>query len=180
MPIRYQKYSAVADTAVCWLLQSYKQNPIQEGREGFECFPLSSVLQFMDVRKQISDLISFITFSRLLYSEANEKSQTKWPLQRVGTFTDITYICICTHRHVGQILQTLKAVFFPHYQRNGVCKAAQPATCASASADTTKPQLVCSHCRDCNGSSFCGSLWNTYSLEMAKLSLFLLDPQLPD
>lgn len=29
-----------------------------------------------------------------------------------GTFTDITCICICTHRHTGQILQTLKAVFF--------------------------------------------------------------------
>lgn len=119
MPIRYQKYSVVADTGVCWLLQSYKQNPIQEGREGFECFPLSLVLQFVDVRKQISELISFIIFSRLLYSEANEKSQTKWPLQGAGTFT---YICICTHRHVGQILQTLKTVFFPHYQCNGDCE----------------------------------------------------------
>lgn len=96
MPIRYQKYSVVADTDVCWLLQSYKQNSIQEGREGFECFPPSSVLQFMDVRKQISDLISFITFSRLLYSEANEKSQTKWPLQREG---DIHWHHMHLHMH---------------------------------------------------------------------------------
>lgn len=72
-----------------------------------------------------------------------------------GTFTDITCICICTHRHTGQILQTLKAIFSPHYHCNGVCEAAQPATCTSASA---KPQLVCSHCRDCNGSSFPESL----------------------
>lgn len=177
MPIRYQKYSVVADTGVCWLLQSYKQNPIQEGREGFECFPLSLVLQFVDVRKQISELISFIIFSRLLYSEANEKSQTKWPLQGAGTFT---YICICTHRHVGQILQTLKTVFFSALSMQWRLWAAQPATCASASADMTKPQLVCSHCRDCNGSSFPESLWKTYSLEMAKPSLFLMDPQLPD
>lgn len=92
-----------------------------------------------------------------------------------GTFTDITCICICTHRHTGQILQTLKAVFLPHYQCNEVCKAAQPATCASASADMTKPQLVCSHCRDCNGSSFPESLWKAYSLEMAGPSLFLMD-----
>lgn len=57
-------------------------DPTQEGREGFECFPLSLVLQFMDIRRQISDFISFITFLRLLYSEANEKSQSdicsKW------------------------------------------------------------------------------------------------------
>lgn len=68
-----------------------------------------------------------------------------------GTFADITCICICTHRHTGQILQTLKAIFSPHCHCNGVCEAAQPATCASASA---KPQLVCSHGRNCNGSSF--------------------------
>lgn len=96
MPIRYQKYSVVADTDVCWLLQSYKQNPIQEGREGFERFPFSLVLQFVDIRKQFSALISLITFSRFLYSEASEKSQTKWPLQQLGTFAVITNICICT------------------------------------------------------------------------------------
>lgn len=90
-------------------------------------------------------------------------SQTKWPLQQAETFTDITYICICIHRHMGQILQALKADFWPHYQCNGVCEAAQSATCASASADTTKPQMVCSHGRDCNGSSFPKSLLKAYT-----------------
>lgn len=97
-----------------------------------------------------------------------------------GTFTDITCICICTHRHTGQIFQTLKAVFLPHYQCNGVCEAAQPAIRTSASADMTKAQLVCSHCWDCNGSFFPESLWMAYSLEMAGPSLFLMDSQLPE
>lgn len=163
MPIRYQKYSVVADTDVCWLLQSYKQNPIQEGREGFEYFPFSLVLQFVDVRKQFSALISLITFSRFLYSEASEKSQTKWPLQQLGTFAAITNICIYMHtvswasssRH-WELFLLLFFFFFlllPHYQCNGVCKAVQPAACGSTSVEGKKPQLFYSHCKDCSGSS---------------------------
>lgn len=159
MPIRYQKYSVVADTDVCWLLQSYTQNSIQESREGFECFPPSLVLQFMDVRKQISDLISFITFSRLLYSEANEKSQTKWPLQGAGDIQwHHMHLHMHTHAYAGPDPPDTESCFLPHYHCNGVCEAAQPATCTSASADMTKPQLVCSHCRDCNGFPFPESL----------------------
>lgn len=156
MPIRYQKYSVVADTDVCWLLQSYKQNPIQEGREGFERFPFSLVLQFVDVRKQFSALISLVTFSRFLYSEASEKSQTKWPLQQLGTFAVITNICICTQAS-GPAPPDTESCFFCFFFFFSfchiICKAVQPAACGSTSVEGKKPQLFYSHCKDCSGSS---------------------------
>lgn len=111
MPIRYRKYSVKADTDVCRLLQSYRLLS-KRAETDLNAFPSAQCCNSCMLGKKNSDLIFFITFSKLLFSEANEKPQTKWPLQQAGTFTDITYICICTHRRADRILQTLKAGLF--------------------------------------------------------------------
>lgn len=156
VPITYQKYSIAADTDVCWLLQSYKWNCIQEGTVGFECFPSSLELQFMDVRNQISDFIFLIIFFRFLYSEASEKSQTKWSLQQLQNSLisqTSSYIHAVIWARFSRCC-VLDCLFLPHDQCNGVGKAIQPGTCRSTSADTKKPQLVAVTAVTCNGSWF--------------------------
>lgn len=62
------------------------------------------------------------------------------------------------HRHLGQLLQTLRAVSFAFFFFflsfcHIICKAVQPAACGSTSVEGKKPQLFYSHCKDCSGTS---------------------------
>lgn len=181
MPIRYQKYSVVADTYVCWLLQSYKQNSIQEGREGFECFPPSLVLQLMDIMKQISDLISFITFSRLLYSKANEKSQTKWPLQGAG---DIQWHHMHLHMHTqayrGPDPPDTESCFFATLSLQWSLRGSSASYLHISQCRCDKASAGLQPLQRLQWLAHSWVLVKAHSLETAGPSLFLMDYQLPE
>jgi len=110
----------------------------------------------MDVRNQISDFIFLTIFFRFLYSEASEKSQTKWSLQQLGTFTDSTNICIYTHSHWGQILQTLRSGLFI-FATGSMQWSLQGNSARYVHINQRRHKKAlasCSHCKDCNGSWF--------------------------